>query len=172
MSRYAFQPYYDGSEKYIGLDSTLAEHPRLMYTDGIVRVCDGIVLYPCPKEEKEHELGNFGLTVIRDGGVVSDDFRHEQYMLVEERGRRILISGCSHWGVLDLMRIFRPHVLIGGFHFFKIPLGETLASYADILAGYDTEYYTCHCTGTEQYAFMKERMPRLHYISAGQKVEI
>lgn len=30
--------------------------------------------------------------------VIPDDFRHEQYLLIEENGRRILISGCSHKG--------------------------------------------------------------------------
>ena len=34
------------------------------------------------------------------------------------------------------------------------------------------EYYTCHCTGAEQYAYLKERMSRLHYLAAGDVLEI
>jgi len=172
VNRSAFEPHYNGTEKYIGLDPALAKHPRLVFTEGSLEIGDGVTLLPCPAWEKQYELGSFGLTVLRDGAFYPDEFRHEQYMLIEEKGRRILISGCSHWGVMDLVRIYRPDVLIGGFHFSKIPVGDELASYAAILDRFDTEYYTCHCTGTEQFAFMKERMGRLHYIAAGQVVEI
>ena len=34
------------------------------------------------------------------------------------------------------------------------------------------EYYTCHCTGAEQYAYLKERMTRLHYLAAGDVLEV
>ncbi len=100
-------------------------------------------------------MGSAGLTVMKDGVFVPDDFRHEQYLLIEEAGRRILISGCSHKGVVNIMEWFRPDVLIGGFHFMKLPTDNVLQSYAERLDGYDCDYYTCHCTGTEQYEYMK-----------------
>ena len=64
------------------------------------------------------------------------------------------------------------HVVIGGFHFSKLPLDDTLKAYAERLDSYDTDYYTCHCTGTEQYDFMRRYMKRLHYLSTGERVEI
>ena len=37
-----------------------------------------------------------------------------------------------------------------------------------VLKSFPTVYYTCHCTGVEQYAFIKEKMDgRLHYLSSG-----
>jgi len=168
VSRHAFRPHYNGTEKYIGLDPALAHHPRLIFTDSVIRLADGVTLYAGVEREKQHELGSFGLTMVQDGAFLPDDFRHEQYLLMEEDGRRILFSGCSHRGVLDIVRWFQPDVLIGGFHFSKLPTDETLAAYAAILDSYPTEYHTCHCTGAEQYTFMEERMSRLHRICAGQ----
>ena len=110
------------------------------------------------------------MKTIRDGRLIPEDFRHEQYLLVEENGRRILFSGCSHRGVVNLTRRFRPDVLIGGFHFFRLPLDTALAASAAALDAWPATYYTCHCTGEAQYAFLKERMKNLHYLSTGDVV--
>ena len=110
--------------------------------------------------------------MLRDGQMQPDDFRHEQYLLIEEAGKRILISGCSHQGILNIVEWFRPDVLIGGFHFSKLPTDKTLRSFAKELDAYDTEYYTCHCTGTAQYEWMKQSMQHLHYLSTGQSIEL
>ena len=40
------------------------------------------------------------LTTVRDGAFVAEDFRHEQYLLIEQAGKRVLISGCFHKGCL------------------------------------------------------------------------
>lgn len=101
-----------------------------------------------------------------------DDFRHEQYLCIEEKDKRVLISGCSHKGILNIVEWFEPNVLIGGFHFSKLPLDETLMGYAKFLDSFDTEYYTCHCTGPEQYQFMKKYMKQLNYLSTGVKIYI
>ena len=56
--------------------------------------------------------------------------------------------------------------------FIRIKLDETLADHAKRLDSYDTVYYTCHCTGEAQYAFMKPYMRRLNYLSCGDTIEI
>ena len=44
---------------------------------------------------------------------------------------------------------------------------------AEKLKTYDTVYYTCHCTGTAQYAYLKEKMgDRLHYLAAGEHLTL
>ena len=111
-----------------------------------------------------------------DGKLVPDDFRHEQYLLVRESdesgARRILISGCSHKGIVDIAEWFSPDVLVGGFHVSKMPLDNCLGKVADQLQAHETVFYTCHCTGIEQFTFMRSRMDRLHYLSCGQTITI
>lgn len=172
LNRHAFGKHYHGCEKYIGLDPSLEVCNRFIFTDDITHVSDGMTLYSCNNKEKPYDLGSFGLTVLRDGVFVPDEFLHEQYLMIEENGRRILISGCSHKGILNIAKWFSPDVLVGGFHFSGLPIDSTLEEYADILASYDTDFYTCHCTGVEQYEFMKKRMPRLRYLSGGQSIDI
>ena len=84
----------------------------------------------------------------------------------------MLISGCSHKGIMNIVDWFKPDVLVGGFHFNKLQPGARLKALAQTLASYDTDYYTCHCTGVEQYEYMKRFMPRLSYLSAGGRIEV
>ena len=143
-----------------------------MYVDEEKEIAPGLTLYNRPDAVKVMDFGSCGLNVVQDGVMQPEDFRHEQYLLAEENGKRILFSGCSHRGILNIMHWFQPDVLIGGFHLSKFPLDETLASFADRLNTYPTTYYTCHCTGTEQYRFMQSRMKNLHYISAGDSITL
>ena len=141
LSRYAFEPHYHGSTKNIGLEPALAQNLRLRFTGETTPLGDGLTLYACNARPRRHDLGSFGLTTVRDGAFVAEDFRHEQYLLIEPAGKRVLISGCFHKGILDLVEWFRPDVLVGGFHFSKLPLDETLAGYARALDRSGTVFY-------------------------------
>lgn len=172
LRREAFLPHYNGSEKYIGLDSSLIDERRLIFCADGQKIDGGATLYGS-LPSREHYLGAFGLKEKIGECFVDDDFRHEQYLLLTEGARRVLISGCSHRGVVDIALCFRPDVLVGGFHLSKLSIGdERLQSAADILSSLDTEFFTCHCTGEAQYEFMKETMKRLHYLSTGESIEI
>lgn len=168
----AFSPHFNGEEKYIGLDTSLQDCPRLILTGDECAVCDGITLLSCNGRERKYPPIPSGLTERTCRGFIPDLFLHEQYMLIEEEGRRILFSGCSHKGVTDIMGWLVPDVLIGGFHYSKLPADDSLRERALVLASFPTEYYTCHCTGREQYEFAKEYIPRLHYLSCGQDIAI
>ena len=172
VSRCAFEPHYNGTEKYIGLDTDLKTSGRLVWVDEDMRIAEGIAVYGRQNAPKIMDFGSCGLNMLQDGRMREDDFRHEQYLLAEENGKTILFSGCSHRGILNIMRWFRPDILIGGFHFSKLPLDETLAGYAKALNAYPTAYYTGHCTGAAQYQFLKDRMQNLHYLSAGDSLVI
>ncbi len=170
LSRYAFEPHYNGTEKYIGLDLSLRGEERLVFTDDFQSLGKGMSLCSCNNSQGAFCLGSFGLNAVIDGEFLPDDFRHEQYLLIEEDGKRVLISGCSHKGILNIAEWFRPYILVGGFHFSKLPLDEELAGYAEYLNSFQTTFYTCHCTGMAQYEFMKKYMEHLFYLSAGQSI--
>lgn len=172
LTEAAFLPHYNGTRKYIGLDTSLRGHSRLRVVSGDLSLGDGLTLLSPNGRERKHSLGSFGLTERVGDAFIPDDFRHEQYLLIEEAGRRILISGCSHAGILDIVEWFAPDALVGGFHVSKMALGEELTALGEALAAHGTEYYTCHCTGEAQYAFLKEMMPRLGYLACGETVRI
>lgn len=172
LSNHSFEPHYNGTEKYIGLDSSLKNNSRLIFTDKKTSIGNGITLYSCNNMKTILPLDSGGLTEYSENKFIPDRFLHEQYLLIEENSKRILISGCSHKGIVNICEWFRPDVLIGGFHFSKYPLDERLKEFSRKLGKYETEFYTCHCTGTEQFVFMKEYIKNLFYISAGQIIEI
>ena len=159
----AFLPHYNGREKYIGLDTSLKEHQQIIFTGDEYRIDSFLTLFSCNDREKKHPTIPSGLNKKVGDIFIPDDFRHEQYLLVEEGGKKVLISGCSHKGILDITEWFSPDVLIGGFHYSKLLLDETLAKAARSLASHHTVFYTCHCTGEAQCAFMQRTMPHLRY---------
>ena len=133
---------------------------------------DGLALYTCNERETLLPINSDGLTVVLNGKYVPEKFRHEQYLLISDNEKRVLISGCSHKGVENIVNWFHPDVMVGGFHLMNQPLDEALEQLARRLDAAMTDYYTCHCTGEEQYAYMKPLMKRLRYIAAGQTIEI
>ena len=117
LSRHAFEPHYNGTEKYIGLNPALQDNPRLIFTDEEYRIADGLTLYACNGRRRQIDFGSANLNTMENGKMIPEDFRHEHYLLIEENGKRVLISGCSHKGILNIADWFRPDFLIGGFHF-------------------------------------------------------
>ena len=167
-----FGDYYNASRKYIGLEKELSKSKRLISVDGETRIADGITLFSCNEKLRPNDKGSFGLTELVGEEYIPDKFLHEQYLLIEEDGKNVLISGCSHKGILDIVSWFKPNILIGGFHYSKIEDRTELKEAAEILNSYNTTCYTCHCTGVKQYKIMKEFMPRLNYISCGEKITL
>lgn len=173
----AFGQYYNGTEKYIGLDPALEGNSRLIFTDNYIKLDDGLELFSCNDRAGSCPVDSAGLTRKQGSDRVPDTFFHEQYLVVSEDGRKIVISGCSHKGILNIMEWLHPDILIGGFHFMKQEItaqgNSRLDAAAEKLMEYDTEYYTCHCTGIAQYHYLKEKMGgKLHYLAAGQSLKI
>ena len=163
VSSYAFEPHYS-AKGYIGVDPALKDHARICYVAEEAKLAEGITLYRLDCAP----VDTAGLQMEENGVRKPDDFRHEQYLLLEEKGKRILISGCSHKGILNIVDAFRPDILIGGFHFMKIEEEDILKAAAQKLLEYDTVYYTGHCTGKNQYEYLKTIMgEKLYYISTG-----
>lgn len=167
----AFGAYYNGTRKYIGLDHALADHPRLQFVKGRLELSDGIYLLDC--NEQDWQSDSWGLTCKTREEFVPDQFLHEQYLQVTEGKKRCVISGCSHKGILNIVSYFQPDVLIGGFHLSKQEDEQALAHIGETLLRGKTTYYTGHCTGEKQYAYLKHRMgDRLQNLSTGMTFEV
>ena len=177
MNQYAFDECRASSDRYIGINMELAQNPRLRFVGEHLAIDEQLELFACNDRPRPFVMDSYGLNVIREDQLIPDDFRHEQYLLIHEQGKRILISGCSHKGILNIMNWFEPDGLIGGFHFMKIdPTGSEQTVLDDAVQGlqkYCTQYYTCHCTGLPQYEYLQTRMGnQLRYLAAGQQIDL
>lgn len=167
----AFGAHYHGADRYIGLDPALAHCPGLICTQDEYPIAEKITLYTCNTQAKLYPVDHFGITKVENEKHVSDPFSHEQYLLIEENGKRICFSGCSHKGIINIVHWLQPDVLIGGFHLSAIDpqtQGSCLEETARTLLSFPAEYYTGHCTGQSQFLLLQQIMgSRLHGISTG-----
>ncbi len=179
LSRNCFMKCYSQNSKYIGLNQKILElnNKRLVFVDNRVKIDEGIYLCNYNDMEREYPSQNDGLTVFENGTHTTDEFLHEQYLTVNENGRKTVFSSCSHKGITNIAKWAEADIMIGGFHFSKIALDESGKAFLDEAAfklkSLKTTYYTCHCTGEEQYAYMKKIMgDSLNYSSGGQSIII
>ena len=177
VSQYAFDECLDAAGGYIGIDRALRNNPRLVYVKDDLRLADGLELLPGEGRTLHQPIAANNLSVRRDGDVIPEDFRHEQYLLITEGNKRVLISGCSHKGIVNIVHWFKPDVLIGGLHLLNLdPLHggkPALDSIADELLRFHTVFYAGHCTGVPQYEYLKPRMKdRMFSLSAGQEIAL
>lgn len=176
VSRHAFGEYHNAEGKFIGLDWELLNEERIVFVGDNLTLSDTLSLHCCGSFPQPYFTDGYGLQVQRKGQMEPDDFRHEMYLLIREGERRIIVSGCSHRGVMNIKTWFAPDVFIGGFHLMKLdPEKEAtrLKFTAMELLKKDTVYYTGHCTGEKQFAVLKTYMDdRLHALSTGSVHEV
>lgn len=173
----AFEAHHNAIGKYIGVDQTLADNPRIVRAGDRLNIDSELLLCSCNDRIDGVPASARGMTVCTNGIHTQDDFLHEQYLIIHENGKRVVISGCSHKGILNIVRWLEPDALVGGFHFMKLdPEGADaalLASAADALLEFPCTYYTGHCTGDAPFAFLKARMgSRLHAIPCGKTITL
>lgn len=172
----AFGEFYHGTEKYIGLPKGIKQDSRMILTEDTFLIDDELMLCTCNDRPLVYPMESAGLTKKTPEGFLDDLFFHEQYLIINDRNRKIVVSGCSHKGVLNIVDWLKPDIFVGGFHFMKQRVeggNRVLDDAAQILSGSKAIYYTNHCTGCEQYGYLKNRMgEQLHYISSGEVVEL
>ena len=198
VNPYAFEPHYHGREKYIGLAPGLYEKykDRFIIAKEENTLGDGMFLYNCkgnpliykprtegfyvalPKDKNKKTYVTQDFFDNKDEyEYIQDDFRHEQYLEIGDK-KKVLISGCSHKGILNLVSWCDVDYIVGGFHYKNLDMTQNdslieLDKCATNLNKYKTKYYTCHCTGVPQYEYLKEKMgEKLDYLSTGRTIEI
>ena len=187
----AFGAYYslrDGAPRYIGLAEEIRRLPQVVIVGGtaagIFRIDDELSLFSGIGNTYPIPSANRNLRVKTKQGLRQDDFRHEQCLVVSEGGRKVLLSGCAHHGILNVLDRYRelfggePDVAISGFHMMK-KSGyseedlDMIADTAKELCKVSTVFYTGHCTGTEPFEAMKKIMGgQLRYVHSGDEIRI
>lgn len=179
------QYYHQKGEKnhYIGLEE-FENRDRFVYTDSNTQFPAGISYFTNVTERQLWPSTNRELKEKIDNGYVQDEFQHEQYLVIEEDNKRILISGCAHNGIINILSKFHsiyncyPDYVFSGFHMLS-KNGYSNEAVTDIISTgnelnrYGTKFYTCHCTGEEPFIYLKKIMgDHIEYISTGDEVII
>ena len=173
VSAQAFGDHYNGAGKYIGLPRNLQDHPRLIPVTDRITLAPGITLDPCLRQAPKYPPEPFGLQVQKEGRFYPETFDHELYLIVEA-DKRICFSGCAHRGVENILHWLQPDLLVGGFHLKQLTVDDRrLELAARRLKQNPCQYYTCHCTGQEQYNYLKQQLgTQLSYLSTGDVITL
>ena len=169
LHKKAFEQYYNGTQKYIGLNPALQNHPQLCFVDQDTQIGQGLTLR-LPKSQRVAPLRHGELTQKTGEQFLPDDFSHELYLEVEQQGKTILFSGCAHQGIENIVNWFTPHLFVGGMHLSHFSV-EELTPVATTLGQYPTHYVTGHCTGVDQREHLKE-FCKITYLSCGKALAI
>ena len=182
MQRKAVEPHYNG-ERYNGIDKAILELPNVVLADGDMKLDDELFLFSGITGRRCFPQGNRKLMRIQDGEKVPDDFAHEQCLVITQEGKKWLLSGCAHNGILNIIDRYReifgdaPDYVISGFHMMKRDGEHTDEEKAVIietareLSKMNTVFYSGHCTGLPAFEMMKEIMgDKLVALHSGQRV--
>jgi 7,8-dihydropterin-6-yl-methyl-4-(beta-D-ribofuranosyl)aminobenzene 5'-phosphate synthase len=173
----------------IGLEPDLFDRhrERFVLVDETAEVLPGVRLeadiagsHPLPSD-----TGRFYRRV--GAGHPSDDFSHEMMAVVREGGGLVVLTGCSHRGVLNVVETAERRypgepvrALIGGFHLMDPAPGwladpETeIARIGQLLRARDgLRVWTGHCTGARAVSLLQRELGgRMTVLSTGQVIEV
>src|SRR5690554_4138630 len=187
LHQQAFGKYYArraaGNLEYIGLDQDLKGNSRLVFTGDEYSIAEGVWLFSKVSRKEPRPRANAGLLVEHNGQLVEDDFAHEQNFVLKEDGKTLLVTGCAHNGIINIVEHFHsltgrmPGYVIGGFHLSsRSGPNEDFATIERIgkyLMNTGAKYYTCHCTGMEAYERLKSIMgDAIDYLATGREIGI
>jgi 7,8-dihydropterin-6-yl-methyl-4-(beta-D-ribofuranosyl)aminobenzene 5'-phosphate synthase len=188
INQHAFEKQYanrpGGTKEYIGLDETLLPDARIVFCGELCEIDEELELFSGIKGNRLSPSGNKDLLRKIGDDFVLDDFTHEQNLIIRKGGKTLLISGCAHNGIVNIIEHFKaetgrlPDYVIGGFHLYnpnnkENEKPETVDEIGNFLLDTKAQYYTCHCTGIESYNRLKTLMgENIKYLSTGNQITI
>lgn len=171
LNREALKPRYDRKHEPVNfnLDEKLLER-RVIFIDEITKIEDKLIIFP--KADIVH---------AEDTGFIGNEtFNDELFLCCISGESAVIISGCSHSGITNIIDSAKKTItiplkaVIGGFHTIndKEERLDFIIDYFKKLP--ECMLGTCHCTGLDQYAYMKGKIPdqNLFYNYAGKTLII
>jgi 7,8-dihydropterin-6-yl-methyl-4-(beta-D-ribofuranosyl)aminobenzene 5'-phosphate synthase len=188
MNKNAFQNHYSQSifsqQKYIGLDQGLLPNPRFVFVEDGLIIDEELELFSHIAGNRFPPSGNQDLYMEHNGELLQDDFSHEQNLIISENGKILLVAGCAHKGIVNIVNQFyqdkkrMPDVVIGGFHLYngaakRDEAPSIVTGIGQALMATKVQYFTGHCTGKKSYEQLKGILgDKLGYISTGSQINL
>lgn len=181
MQRKALEKHYH-DERYIGIDSKTGNLPNVRLLDGGIKIDDELEVFTGITGRRLYPNGNLELETEYNGMRETDDFSHEQCLVITDGDKKYLLSGCAHNGILNILDRYtelyekEPYAVITGFHMMKKTAYtaeeiNVIKSTAKELMKYDTLFVSGHCTSLPAFEIMKEIMgDRLIAMHSGEVI--
>jgi 7,8-dihydropterin-6-yl-methyl-4-(beta-D-ribofuranosyl)aminobenzene 5'-phosphate synthase len=179
-----------GMTKYIGLDRAVLEQyrDRLRWVARDTELGSGIHALTPVAKPWPIPAGNRRLLEKTAGGLVPDAFRHELTCVVREKDGMVVLAGCGHSGILNMVKAAQERFpgepvkgVVGGFHLIDNPFLKTMGATPDEVrelahrldAMGCRRVITGHCTGSKAARILSEEMgERLEILHTGSEFDL
>lgn len=156
----------------VGLNREIIENhrERIVFINSDVPITDDISLIEDFPEDFPQPSGNRNLFEQKGTKKGRDPFKHEIELLIREDKKSVLVTGCSHSGIVNMYKKAEAknkgqkikHVL-GGFHTYnpvskKNEPKDYMDQLIDELEKTNAIFYTGHCTGKTNLNYMKGKL--------------
>lgn len=183
----AFEEYYslrqNDNLEYIGLCKSLKGNNQIIFTEKKYNINNNIEIFSNVLQKAPLPISNQTLFKKEKNQIILDTFEHEQNLVIKENDKTLLLVGCAHNGIINILSHFNslygymPDYVIGGFHLSSKTSGdesqESIENLAKYLLTTGATFYTGHCTGLGPYKILKTIMKdKVNYISAGSILKL
>ena len=187
LHKQAFEAHYSKQTEgaaHIGLDQTLLPNKRFVFCGDDFAVDENIEVFSRVKSKRFFPSCNATLLMKHGDGFVPDDFAHEQNLVIRRNGKTMLIAGCAHKGIVNIVDACKdrlgqyPDYVVSGFHLSgsrgnRSEAPDVVDAIGEYLASTHSRYYTCHCTGTENFQRLRRIMgEKIQTLSTGDRISI
>ena len=103
------------------MDEELKLNRRVILTSDRFSIYKGIQVFSNITKKKSLPVSNNGLLMEQYGQTLQDAFAHEQNLIIVEDGKTLLVTGCAHNGIVNILEHFHdlkgrmPDYVVGGF---------------------------------------------------------
>ena len=166
----------------IGLNAELESNEQIIFVKDYLKIDEELELFADVKNKYFMPSDNKDLLQQQGQEILADDFQHEQNLIINSNNKTVVVAGCAHKGILNIMdkamTIIKaePDYVIGGFHLYSNSrqICEDSAKIQQIalaLNNLTTQFYTCHCTGIKPFEMLRAVMDeKIKYISTGTEL--
>jgi 7,8-dihydropterin-6-yl-methyl-4-(beta-D-ribofuranosyl)aminobenzene 5'-phosphate synthase len=176
--------------KSIGLDANALSPflDRLVTVGQEKDVAAGVIVMPATGADggRPSDISRFFRKA--GGTVTADDFSHEIIAVVAEPAGLIVLTGCSHKGILNIVSCVKSRfpgrpikAIVGGLHMMNPSTKGLAESPGDITAAGEAlrddpavqRLYAGHCTGEQAFALLRQVMgSRIEQLMVGARIEV
>ncbi|MBF4691839.1 MBL fold metallo-hydrolase [Fusibacter ferrireducens] len=148
------------------LQKPLSEYPNeFIFIEDNVEIAPGILLVGHINKYVETFDSMDSFFVKEDQNYIMDPFQDELFMIISEKDKHYLFTGCSHKGILNIIKSSLElledaplEFVAGGMH-FNGKIVNVLDQYIEQFERLNVKhFYVNHCTGIEGYMKFKNRL--------------
>jgi 7,8-dihydropterin-6-yl-methyl-4-(beta-D-ribofuranosyl)aminobenzene 5'-phosphate synthase len=188
INQLAFGAFFSQTENsdfhYIGLDLTTKDSDQIVFTAEDITIDNELELFMKIQPNKYFPSMNNRLFRKDNNQCILDTFDHEQSLVIHDGDKHLLIAGCAHTGIVNIVEQINQRSqykithIVSGFHMYNRKENKSedpnmIAQVGEFLKEQQIEAYTGHCTGEVAYEQLSKILGmQLNKLYTGQIIKV